>query len=105
MAEAKAAEYLAQLGYKVVARNWRNRLCEIDIIATKSQTVYFAEVKYRSGITQGEGFDYITPKKLKQMSRASDFWCSQNNYTGDRQLLAISVSDDLCQNIELVEIT
>lgn len=103
-AEDKAAEYLAGLGYKIISRNWRNRFCEIDIIASKDGGVYFAEVKYRSNPAQGEGFDYITPKKLKQMTFASDFWCSQNNYEGDRRLLAISVSGDSCENIELVEI-
>lgn len=105
LAEEKAAEYLKDLGFKIVDRNWRNRFCEIDIIATKSHIVYFVEVKYRSGSAQGEGFDYITPKKLKQMIFASDNWCSQNNYTGDRQLLAISVSGENCENIDLVEIT
>ena len=105
LAEEKAAEYLKGQDYKIIDRNWRNRYCEIDIIATKSRVMYFVEVKYRASPAHGEGFDYITPKKLKQMSFASDSWCTENRYSGGRQLLAISVSGDNCQDIELIEIT
>lgn len=46
--EERAVEYLVQQGYKIVARNWRTKYGEIDIIAQRGQTLYFFEVKSRS---------------------------------------------------------
>ncbi|MCR4938830.1 MAG: YraN family protein [Treponemataceae bacterium] len=43
--EQKAAEYLEKKGYRIIARNWRTRRGEIDIIAEMAETVVFAEVK------------------------------------------------------------
>ncbi len=37
LAEDEAAEYLSQNGFKIIARNWRNRWCEIDIVAQKKR--------------------------------------------------------------------
>lgn len=91
-AESAAAAYLAHRGYTVLVRNWRTRYCEIDIIAQKDQTVYFVEVKYRSNTKQGSGLDYITPKKLQQMSFAAQMWVSNHNWQGDYQLLAVAIT-------------
>lgn len=43
--ETKAAEYLQSKGFEIVARNWRTRRGEIDIIAKKEEILVFAEVK------------------------------------------------------------
>lgn len=66
-AEAVAAEYLDSNGYEVIARNWKTRECEIDIVARKDGAFYFAEVKYREDNRHGDGVSAITPKKLAQM--------------------------------------
>jgi len=94
MAESASAKYLERIGYEVINRNWRTRVCEIDIIAKKSGVVYFVEVKYRSGNKQGSGIEYITPSKLKQMTFAADCWIADNRYKGDYCLSAIEVSGD-----------
>lgn len=43
--EEKAVKYLIDNGYSIVARNWRNRYGEIDIICTKKDFLIFIEVK------------------------------------------------------------
>jgi uncharacterized protein (TIGR00252 family) len=91
-AEAAAAAFLEQKGCTIVARNWRTRMCEIDIIARRGNTFYFCEVKYRRHAAQGTGLDYITPKKLQQMRFAAESWVHANAYSGDYQLVAIEVS-------------
>ncbi len=91
-AEATAAEYLQQQGFAILEQNWRTRYCEIDIVARKGQTVYFVEVKYRASDSWGEGLDYITPNKLKQMGFAAEVWVNSNNWSNDYQLAAIEVS-------------
>src|SRR3989344_2257356 len=91
-AEAAVADYLVDNGFKILAKNWRTRWCEIDIIAQKDKIVHFIEVKYRFSDSQGSGFEYLTAKKLNQLRFAINFWAAQNNWTGDCQLLGAEVS-------------
>jgi len=93
-AEKVAAEYLIEQGYKIVDLNWRTRVCEIDIIAKKEDVIYFVEVKSRSNAAHGTGLDYITSKKLGQMTFATRMWVSENKYEGDYELSAIEIGPD-----------
>lgn len=92
-AEKYVAEYLNKQGYRILELNWRTRWCEIDIIAEKSNIVYFVEVKYRKNTEQGTGFDYITPKKLRQMKFAAEFWLTSNNFEGESTLSAAEIDN------------
>ena len=98
-AEAQAATYLESLGYTIIEQNWRTRYCEIDIVARKAEIIYFVEVKHRSSIQQGSGFDYITSAKQRQMRFAADFWVATHNWTSTFELAAAEVG---LGNVELV---
>lgn len=99
-AEKRAAEYLVSQGFKIVELNWRTKYCEIDIVAKKGQAIYFVEVKYRVGQDQGAGIDYVTPKKLKQMSFAAELWTAAHNWEG---LYTLSVLGMDNKNFEFIE--
>ncbi len=43
--EGIAAQFLTGKGYRVVARNYRSRRGEVDIVACKEDTIVFVEVK------------------------------------------------------------
>lgn len=81
-----------RLGFAIIDRNWRTKWCEIDIVATKDNQVYFVEVKYRKNTYYGNGLDYVTPKKQLQMQRAAHSWVQMNSYHGDYNLAAISLT-------------
>ena len=87
-----AAKYLKKHGFKIVNRNWKNRYCEIDIIASKQDRIFFVEVKYRSSRKWGNGLDYITPTKLTQMQFAAKNWIQSNKYNGDYTLSGMAVN-------------
>lgn len=91
-AEQEACRYLIEQGYQVIDNNWKTKYCEIDIIAKKSKTVVFVEVKYRKNNTYGSGFDYITDKKLNQMRYTANSWIAMNNYKDQCCLAAIELS-------------
>lgn len=93
-AERAVAKELLSRGHKVLMRNWRTRWCEVDIISRHKDTVYFVEVKYRSGSMQGQGLDYIQYQKQKQLKFAVRFWQAQNNWQGDVRILAVAVEGD-----------
>jgi len=89
-----ASLYLVDNGYTVLARNWKTKWCEIDIIAQKSDCIYFVEVKYRSSSDYGDALAYITPKKLQHMNFAAQVWIQAHRYEGDCQLAAIAIAGD-----------
>lgn len=100
-AESATAAYLQERGYKILNRNWKNKFCEVDIIAKHGGVVHFVEVKYRGSTRQGDGFDYITPTKLKQMAFAAQMWVAANNYDGEFVLSAAQV--DAKMQVEYLE--
>ena len=50
-------------GYRVVARNWRCRIGELDLIVARGPTLVFCEVKTRRGSGFGDGWEAVTPRK------------------------------------------
>lgn len=102
-AEARVADILESKGFHVIARNWRTKYAEIDIVAEKEEVIYFVEVKYRSNSRTGDGFDYITNAKLKHMVRAAEAWVLINDWNGPYELLAASVQSESA-TIKLSEI-
>jgi ribonuclease HII len=103
-AEQVAAEHLKKQKYTIIQQNWRTRYCEIDIVAQKNGVVFFVEVKYRKNASYGDGLEAITPKKLKQVNFAAQMWLQQNDWAGDYQILAISVSGESPRVEEVIEI-
>ncbi len=93
-AEVRAADYLKKRGYKILNLNWKTKYCEIDIVAQRKNTIYFVEVKYRKGSAQGIGLDYITTGKLRQMKFAAELWVVNNQWLGEYQLAALSMSNN-----------
>ena len=90
-----AARELERRGHTILARNWKNRFCEIDIVSSKDGILYFTEVKHRRDDVGGGGLAAITPRKLHQMKFASDIYVHSYGADGAaRQLVAISTSGD-----------
>lgn len=65
--EDLAFDYLHRQGYKILERNYRNALGEIDIIAQDRDTICFVEVKTRKGEAFGSPFEAISRHKRKKM--------------------------------------
>lgn len=103
-AELAVANYLKADGYKILEHNWRTRWCEIDVIAEKDNAVYFVEVKYRRNSLHGDGLEYITPKKLEQMTFAAELWVSNHDWHGEYSLIAAAVAGDNFRVISVVEL-
>ena len=94
--EQAAADWLTADGHEIVARNWRTRYCEIDIVSVKGEVLYFTEVKYRKNDDFGDGLAAITAKKQRQMRFAAElFLAGKPECSGmAAKLLAASVSGD-----------
>jgi putative endonuclease len=71
--EDLACEWLATLGLRIVARNWRCRTGEIDIVAAGWDLLVFCEVKTRRGHGYGTPAEAVTLAKrirLRQLAAA-----------------------------------
>ena len=71
-AEALAVEYLARRGLTIVARNYRTRRGEIDVVARDRGTLVFVEVRLRSGAAFGGAAASITPAKSARLVAAAE---------------------------------
>jgi putative endonuclease len=75
--EELAARYLTRHGYRILARNWRCALGEIDIVAELDGEIAVVEVKTRSSTAYGHPFDAITPVKAARLRRLAVRWCDE----------------------------
>ncbi|MET4638535.1 YraN family protein [Mycetocola sp. 2940] len=90
--EDLAARFLEDAGYRIVARNWRCRQGEIDIIARNTDTLVFVEVKTRSTLAFGHPFEAITTTKLARLRALAALWCAEHRPHATRiRLDAIAV--------------
>jgi putative endonuclease len=74
--EELAADYLDSNGYSILKRNFRTKIGEIDIIATKNKTLIFCEVKTRQGNKYGFPVEAVTPRKQATIRRVAELYLS-----------------------------
>ncbi|MBS1693980.1 MAG: YraN family protein [Actinobacteria bacterium] len=76
LGEQLAVTHLEALGLRVLARNWRCRYGELDVIAadTATRTVVFVEVKTRTGDGFGGVEQAVTPQKVRRLRRLAGLW-------------------------------
>lgn len=70
-AEDYCAQFLERAGLRLVARNWRCRFGEIDLIAEEQGTLVFFEVRLRSEARFGGARESIGPHKRKRLLAAA----------------------------------
>ena len=68
LGEATAVRHLKKHGYRILERNYRTPLGEIDIIATQKDTLVFVEVKARRTDRYGHPKEAVTPAKQRKIS-------------------------------------
>lgn len=67
--EELAAEHVKGLGWRVLARNWRCRYGELDLVAEDGRTLVFIEVKARSTRRRGAPEEAVDAAKQARLSR------------------------------------
>ena len=90
--EQRAAEYLQERGYQIVARNVRGEYGEIDLLARQGAVLVFVEVKARSSAQFGHPEEAITPLKQQHLvDSALDYLQAHPDLDGDWRVDVISV--------------
>ena len=103
--ESIAASYLKKQGYKIIERNYRTKLGEIDVIARDKDTIAFIEVKARRSGQFGDPKWAVTPKKQRKISMVALQYLKttgQSNVKARFDVVSIKSSHDN-PNIEIVK--
>ena len=72
--EQRAEQYLMEKGYRILERNFRNRMGEIDIIASQKGVLVFCEVKYRTSSAFGSPLEAVDWRKQNQIRKVAQFY-------------------------------
>lgn len=77
--ESKAEQFLRAKGYAIVAKNYRSRIGEIDLVALDRHIIVFVEVRSLSGEEFGDPLATVTPRKQRQVAKAALLYLSRHN--------------------------
>lgn len=102
LGETKAIRYLENLGWDILARNWRSGRREIDIIARDGDQLVFLEVKTRKSTNRGHPIDFIDARKQEYMVEAATQYLVQSAWDGEIRFDLIGI---VSQRQEPAEIT
>jgi putative endonuclease len=103
--ESAAVRHLKKKGYKILEKNYRTPLGEIDIVARDNDTIVFVEVKARSSARFGNPKTAVTPRKQRRISMVALHYLKekrQHRAKARFDVIAIT-SDSSAPQIELVK--
>ena len=80
LGEDSAAKFLEAAGYEIIARNFRIRSAEIDIVARLDEVIVFVEVKARSNIRHGLPVEAVNLRKQKKIIEAASVFLQDENF-------------------------
>lgn len=72
--EDLAAEFLKGKGYRIIGRNYKTPVGELDIIAKDGETLVFIEVKTRSSNAFGYPFEAVDSRKKRKLKNLALFY-------------------------------
>ncbi len=99
--EARAARRYEQAGYEIVARNWRCRDGELDLVVRRGSELVFAEVKTRSSTRFGHPAEAVTPDKQRRIRRLARRFCDDTGMRAPR--LRFDVVAILRDRVDVIE--
>jgi putative endonuclease len=70
-AEDQAADHLRGHGLRLLCRNFRCRVGEIDLVMTDGAALVFVEVRFRSNLRYGTGLESVTRAKQMKLLAAA----------------------------------
>lgn len=76
--EGVVARALETKGYVILARNWRCRYGEIDIIASKDGILALVEVKLRKNKRFGNAYEAVDLHKQRKLFTTAELYLAQN---------------------------
>nr|VFJ89177.1 MAG: putative endonuclease [Candidatus Kentron sp. H]VFJ91221.1 MAG: putative endonuclease [Candidatus Kentron sp. H]VFJ97722.1 MAG: putative endonuclease [Candidatus Kentron sp. H] len=96
-AERLAAGYLCDKGMEILAKNYRCKFGEIDLILSQGITIVFVEVRFRRSLHFGTGAESVDCRKKRRIVRTARHYLQQNPLLRDKpcrfDIVSISLPD------------
>ena len=99
--EGRVAEWYVGHGYEVLARNWRCRTGELDLVVGRARLVVFCEVKTRTSERFGAPVEAVTPAKQARIRRLAARWLAEASLP--RRAIRFDVASVMGGAIEVLE--
>jgi putative endonuclease len=100
--ELAVAAWYQERGYEVLARNWRCRVGELDLIVRQGRLFVFCEVKTRTSTAFGAPVEAVTRAKQARIRRLAARWLESDAPAVARSI-RFDVASVLAGEIEVVE--
>ena len=84
--EDLAVQHLQAAGFEILARNWRCRAGELDVVAREGSALVFVEVKARSGIGFGMPAEAVGQAKVRRIRHLACAWLVEHRPPGAHDL-------------------
>ncbi len=98
--EEKAAKYLKKQKYRIIKRNFKNKVGEIDIIARQGKTVVFVEVKTRTDEKFGFAAEAVDLKKQQKIKNVALLYAQKENIDNMRfDVIEVYLKEDRINHI------
>jgi len=101
--EDRAAAWYRRAGYEVLARNWRCREGEIDLICARDRRVVICEVKTRSSLAFGHPAEAVTATKQRRIRILATRWLADGDPPFAPREIRFDVAAVLPGSIEVIE--
>jgi len=104
--EELAARWYERQGFEVLARNWRCRDGELDLVVVRGPVVVICEVKARATLAYGSPLEAVTPLKQARIRRLAVRWLREEappGLGGPRRRLRFDVAAVVGARLEVVE--
>ena len=89
--ENLAAEFLKKKGWEIVARNYRYRHAEIDLIIKRDDWTIFVEVKTRTSSYFGQPEEFVDAQQARRIFEAAEEYIYSTNWLGHIRFDIVSV--------------
>jgi len=104
--EDAACSYLEQQGYQILARNFRCKMGEIDIVAAKGEIIAFVEVKTRQSLLYGAPCEAVTWKKQRHIIKTASYYIHGNHRLDSRfsyrfDVIEVIVAGDITEFLHI----
>lgn len=101
--EQLAVDFLLNIGYTILDRNFRSGKAEIDIIAKDKNFIVFIEVKSRSVFNEETPRDLLSNSQQKRIIEAAHNYIIDNDINEEARFDFISVTLDQQNKIEHIK--
>lgn len=82
LGERIAEVYLTRKGYRILARQWKTKLGEIDLVAENNREIVIIEVKTRWTSEFGEPAEAVDAEKRMRLSRMAELYLRSSGFEG-----------------------